>query len=82
MGAEAMRERFHFDSVRMLLRRDLRDLSDGANMDPSDGTETEARLGLADRKDSPGDRPTGFGDGGVEISMALSRPQRPRSNLR
>jgi len=82
VGTEAMREHFHFDSVRMLLRRDLRDLSDGVDMDPSDGTETEARLGLADRKDSPEDRPTGFGDGGVKISMALLRPQGPCLNLR
>jgi hypothetical protein len=57
-------------------RRDLR------GRGPSDRAEREARLGLADRKDSQGDRPSGFGDGGVEMSVALSCPQGPRSNLR
>jgi hypothetical protein len=75
-GSEAMGERLHFCSEKILPRRDVR------GRGPSDRAEREVRLGLADRKDAQGDGPSGFGDGGVEMSVALSCPQRPRSNLR
>ena len=61
-------------------RRDLR------GRDPSDLAEREARLGLVERRDDV-DRPSGFGDGGVEMSLSsvafsCASTQRPRSNLR
>ena len=76
VGAEAMGEGVRFGPENILPRRDLR------GGDASDCAEREARL---DAKDSQGDRPSGFGDGGVEMSLstvALPCVQGPRSNLR